>query len=141
MKAYAFRNDHVLELRHAPISVEVYCSNRNSNLLSSLIGPVNMRLDLHSEFVFNIRRFKQAVKQLSPDDEYTFAMIDPQVRRHSCVLSIFCVSIIKTFHWLFTCTVHLIRLFVLAKREIQSVVDQRQHDARNEQFARRVCVL
>lgn len=74
--AYGFRSGQLLELRHAPIVVDVFHSNRNSNLLASLQGPTQMLLDRHSEFVFNIRRFKQAIKSLNPDDEYTFALIE-----------------------------------------------------------------
>jgi hypothetical protein len=76
LKLYAFRAAQQVELRLAPITVDVFHANRNSNQMNALVGPVSMRVDRHSEFVFNVRRFKQAVKSLNPDDEYTFALIE-----------------------------------------------------------------
>jgi hypothetical protein len=78
IKAYAFRTHHVLELRQAPLQCSVYHATRNSNLMSSLVGPVQMALDRHSELVFNIRRFQQAITTLVEDEEYTFALIERQ---------------------------------------------------------------
>jgi hypothetical protein len=78
LKAYAFRAMHQLELRQAPLLCHVYHATRNSNLMSSLDGPYSLLLDRHSELVFNIRRFQQAVKNLGEDEEYTFALIERQ---------------------------------------------------------------
>jgi len=76
IQSYRFRTHHLLELREAPLNIRAFFATRNSNLMSSLTGPVHMALDRHSEFVFNIRRFQQAITQLVPNEEYTFAMIE-----------------------------------------------------------------